>query len=205
MHVIKNIVLPSSLKKLGNYVFQDCTALASVVIPGSVIQIGNGAFYNCASLENVTLSEGLLEIGDTAFALCVSLINIVLPSSLKKLGEYVFLGCKSFESLVIPDNVEQIRDGLCCGCSNLEYVKIGDNTYIYPYPNKHERVPFKECPKLLSIDFNNLDNCITAFPTYQQYHLKQQRLRLGHCLYCGGRFVGLFNKRCSECGNPKNY
>lgn len=27
----------------------------------------------------------------------------------------------------------------------------------------------------------------------------------GVCAYCGGRFSGLFNKKCSVCGKPKDY
>lgn len=35
--------------------------------------------------------------------------------------------------------------------------------------------------------------------------LKAERRRNGVCQYCGGKFKGLFIKKCSVCGNRKNY
>ena len=33
----------------------------------------------------------------------------------------------------------------------------------------------------------------------------EQRRREGLCPYCGGTFKGLFTKKCSNCGKPKDY
>ena len=31
------------------------------------------------------------------------------------------------------------------------------------------------------------------------------RQRRGVCIYCGGEFVGLFGKKCKQCGKAKSY
>jgi hypothetical protein len=42
------------LTSIGDYAFQNCTALASIEIPASVTSIGYVAFSGCSSLKNVT-------------------------------------------------------------------------------------------------------------------------------------------------------
>ena len=50
---IKKIVIPESVKRIGDWTFADCTSLTSIEIPKSVESIGYRAFYNCKSLEEV--------------------------------------------------------------------------------------------------------------------------------------------------------
>ena len=53
--------------------------MTSVVIPYSVKTIGNHAFYRCLNLDSVYIPVGVLTIGDDAFAGCPSLTHITVP------------------------------------------------------------------------------------------------------------------------------
>ena len=39
----------------------------------------------------------------------------------------------------------------------------------------------------------------------KEFQIQSERKQKGLCPYCGGEFKGLFTKKCSACGKPKNY
>jgi hypothetical protein len=41
---LTNIIIPTSVTSIGDYVFSDCTGLTNITIPNSVIHVGEGAF-----------------------------------------------------------------------------------------------------------------------------------------------------------------
>lgn len=54
---LEEIVLPESLKTIGEYAFSGCGALKSIHFPAGLEQIAKGAFESCNSLENVPSAE----------------------------------------------------------------------------------------------------------------------------------------------------
>ena len=64
---LKNVILPDSVKSIGNGAFSGCSALTSVTIGENVKSIDAYAFFNCLSLKSVKLSDTTTEIGDSAF------------------------------------------------------------------------------------------------------------------------------------------
>ena len=50
---MKEIVLPSGVKMIGNGSFASCASLTDILIPDSVTLIGTGAFGGCTSLTGV--------------------------------------------------------------------------------------------------------------------------------------------------------
>ena len=64
---LKNVILPDSVKSIGNGAFSGCSALTSVTIGENVKSIDAYAFFNCLSLKSVKLSDTITEIGDSAF------------------------------------------------------------------------------------------------------------------------------------------
>ena len=53
---------------IADYVFWDCTSLATVTIPDSVTSIGRWAFAGCKSLTEVTIPDSVTSIGYYAFS-----------------------------------------------------------------------------------------------------------------------------------------
>lgn len=92
---IKEIKLPSSLRKIGAQAFFNCTSLSSVEIPDGLTHIGLYAFSGCKALVSLRLPDSITTIQSNAFASCESLKQINLPASLTHLGHSVFHGCKA--------------------------------------------------------------------------------------------------------------
>lgn len=88
-------ILPSHLlglpvSAIEEAVFKDNALLKEAVIPGSVRTVGSQAFYNCQELVSVTMGEGVEEIGSEAFAKCGKLTEAELPGTLVWLPEDTF-------------------------------------------------------------------------------------------------------------------
>ncbi len=68
---ITKVVLPSTVKEIGNQAFQECTKLVTVEMIG-VRKIGEAAFWYCTNLKNVAVSSSLTQIASNAFGKCAN-------------------------------------------------------------------------------------------------------------------------------------
>jgi len=86
------LMLPSSLKSIGDLAFQFCSRLTSIVIPEGVETIGQSAFNNCSLLQRLELPSTLVSIGYGAFSNCSSL-NAVVSRMITpvQIGEHTFM------------------------------------------------------------------------------------------------------------------
>lgn len=79
------IILPSTLKKIGNEFFRDFgggnSIMGEIVIPEGVLQIGDNAFSECKYLTSIELPSTLIHIGKDAFSGCVGLGRIISLAS----------------------------------------------------------------------------------------------------------------------------
>ncbi len=123
---IKRITLPSSMRVIGERVFDSCTNLTEVNLNDGLEEIGFWAFYGCTALENldlpsslrsikhyafegcalqrIELPEGMVSLTESALRNCAGLKEAILPASLKTIGEYAFYQC--------PLEHVQLREGL---------------------------------------------------------------------------------------------
>jgi len=90
---LRRIVLPPSLKQIGERAFAGCAHLMQLVIPGSVERVGTLAFANCAGLARVRIEPGVQALGPSCFSRCTGLTRVDVPSSLTGFGGGVFFGC----------------------------------------------------------------------------------------------------------------
>ena len=103
------------------------TALEEVVIPNSVKYIGEYAFSGCTKLKKITLPTELKEIKEYTFCWCKSLQEVVFPAQLKVIGMEAFEGCESLKSVTLPEGVGSIEQGAFAGCRSLESIYIPDS------------------------------------------------------------------------------
>lgn len=149
-----NSVIPSTVKKIGNYAFRGCR-IASIIIPYNVTEIGNYSFYNCNALESITFSSDynlttighyafygckalkkiqlpsyLTSLGDDAFSNCTNLVDISFGSSsrLTNIGAYAFNYCSSLPVFSIPASVTTIGNYAFSGCSGLKHVIVNSSS-----------------------------------------------------------------------------
>ncbi|MBR4752520.1 MAG: leucine-rich repeat protein [Thermoguttaceae bacterium] len=129
-------VAPDGVETIGPFAFEyspmsNDSSLSSVVLPKSVKKIGNGAFYGCSSLTSIVLPEGVLEIGGSAFAYCKSLTTFAVPKSVKTIGDGAFMHCSSLKTFDVPETVEELGEGAFTGCSSLTAINVDENNPNY--------------------------------------------------------------------------
>ena len=101
---ITKIVLPSTVKYIGEFAFCDCIGLEEIFCyPNGVVSIGKYAFMDCTSLTSICLPDrSLTYIGEAAFYRCTSLIRLDVPTSISSrdgIGRFVFLQCGNLRDL----------------------------------------------------------------------------------------------------------
>lgn len=101
------------------------TSVNKVVIPDTVKEIGNYAFYNCKSLEEVVLPDGITQIGAAVFYGCSSLKKINWPSSMNYVPPEMFFNCKSLSDFSIFKDIEIIGSSAFRGCTGLTVDDFG--------------------------------------------------------------------------------
>mgnify|MGYP003752597829 CR=1 FL=1 len=118
--------------------------LKTIIIPKSVKKIGDYAFAHSKNLTEVIFEEGseLEIIGTCAFLDNVNLSQFVIPEKVKIIGSQAFLNASKIETLYIPKNVEKIEDAAFDGTINLKEVLFEDNIklkFIGDYAFRHTR------------------------------------------------------------------
>ena len=94
---LREVRLPSRLRRIRTGAFAGCTNLYKIDIPASVTEIGASAFSNAVRLGTLAIpaDSNLISIGDNAFANCTKLRRVDLPASLKSVNGSAFFGTTS--------------------------------------------------------------------------------------------------------------
>ena len=87
------------LEIVGDWAFQNCSALTSVNLPAAT-SIGEAAFFQCSTLTTVSLPAAT-SIGETAFYQCSTLTAVSLPVA-ASIGRYAFYGCTALTTVSLP-------------------------------------------------------------------------------------------------------
>lgn len=116
---MERIVVPSSVKSLGAFTFEDCTQLIAVELCMGLNQICEGAFRYCRSLERISVPSSVEEIGRDAFRGCVLLTNVDICEGLERIELMAFEGCTSIARINIPTSVMAIKKGAFSNCPSL--------------------------------------------------------------------------------------
>ncbi|MBO8427158.1 MAG: leucine-rich repeat protein [Firmicutes bacterium] len=142
---IKKLVIPESVKSLGNKMCYGAKNLEEVVLPNNITVIPDYAFENCSSLTNINIPTSLVQIRANAFSQ-TALKEFIAPESLKEIwlyafkdakelrnvelknvteiGNMVFENCEKLESIVIPETLEEIGTSVFGGCSSLQDIDL---------------------------------------------------------------------------------
>lgn len=95
------IDIPASVTTLGHYAFSS-TGLTEITIPDSVTQVGNGVFSNCAALKDVTFSANMDTISNAMFS-DSGLEIITIPATITTIQYQAFQDCNSLNNVVFVD------------------------------------------------------------------------------------------------------
>lgn len=134
---VSDIVLPSSLERIGDGVFEYCHDLVGLGIPDNVNQIGDDVFYGCDNLSSITgrlasednrclILDGVLK----GFAK-KGITDYTIPSGVIGIARNAFYYCLELSEITIPESVSFIGDSAFSVCVNMNAVHIKS---FLPYP-----------------------------------------------------------------------
>ncbi len=124
---LQSIIIPKTIKKIGDSAFYGCSLLKEIDLPNSVIEIGDSAFSGCRSLKEIVIPNGIVKIGDETFCYCKNLQKVVLPDGLEKIGDSAFSECRSLKEINLPNSVVEIGNWAFRECDNLQNVVLPEN------------------------------------------------------------------------------
>ena len=122
---LEEITIPSTVRIIDAYAFQNCTSLKEVNIGDEVTDIRNNAFDSCVSLTRIDIPKSVKSIGSFCFNKCTSLETVSLQEGIEQLGENSFYGCTSLKNLNIPGSLKWVRTKWYLRSTGLEKVTLG--------------------------------------------------------------------------------
>lgn len=136
MNYIKKIIIPASVKEIGDSAFENCFALEIVEItnaadnPSMLESIGASAFKNTISLKEITLPNSVKVIGTSAFSLS-GLKKVTMPDELSLVGSTVFTNCYWLTevnnlSKITTVNSTYKADNMFSNCTSLTTVTFAE-------------------------------------------------------------------------------
>ena len=90
---ITKVVVGEGITAIYGAAFVFFPHLTEVVLPSTLKKIGNTVFDTCIELETITIPEGVESIGECAFWNCLGLKTIYIPDTVTSFGQYSFAGC----------------------------------------------------------------------------------------------------------------
>ena len=115
---------------INEYAFAKNTTITKVVLPDTVREIGNGAFGGCPNLEEVVLTETVEMIDSYAFTFCPKLQELRLPAKLQGIHRGTFEGCKGLHTIYLPGTLHFIGPGAFSGCTALSELRFARRSRI---------------------------------------------------------------------------
>lgn len=133
--------------------------MRQIIIPSSVKEIGQRAFYGCNLLTDVKIPSSVTSIGKFAFGYCSSLTEIEIPSSITVIKESTFNQCTKLNKITLPSSIESVEYDAFSGTISLTIVgsikRIPPRCFHFNYTLKNVNLPFF----LTSIGEMSFNNC----------------------------------------------
>lgn len=165
--IANRIVLPATVKEIGDYAFSYKAGVGTFVMTGVEV-IGKGAFTR-STVRSVTLSDSLKEIGDDAFNTCPYLTSFALPGSLEEIGDSAFYGCTNIAwgDFTLPASVTEIGENAFLGNYGITTVTLPAQLTEIPYGM------FTLCKNLTSVSFGGKVDTIGGYAFRQCENLEE--------------------------------
>lgn len=134
MSAIRNIWLPHSCKKIGNWAFKACSSLTTVHLATGLECIGYEAFVGCYSLDYIRIPSTLSEVGFAAFSSGSNPSQVFNESDTQR---FRFIGgvlidthehklVSGFNNSTIPSDYPNLSIGqkAFCDCNEIQHIVI---------------------------------------------------------------------------------
>jgi hypothetical protein len=170
------VVLPqgiSNFQVLPQSTFYGCVNLHYIVLPESVKELGNEAFRN-SGIENIVLSNIFTRIATSAFQSC-KLTSLTLPDSTTYLGQNSLSYNTAIKEITIPSKVTSISTGWSMGIQ-IDKVIFKDRatmpsyTYVFLAPSSDWHAPmvidFTDFTQVPTITTNTFGSNVPAYTKF---------------------------------------
>lgn len=130
--LVKSVVLPNTVKTIGDNAFSGATSLQSIVMP-AVTEIGNNAFEGCVALHTAALPNTLTTVGNNAFNR-TNLKTLHIPASLTNIGTFAFTG-NPFDTITVDGGNIAYDSRVNCNMlveTSTDKVLVGSNSATIP-------------------------------------------------------------------------
>lgn len=121
------------LTEIQSGAFRSCKGINSLVIPSSVKIIGESAFNTCSSMESIEINASITSIPKSCFSGCSELKELNIPLGVEEICENALLNCKSLVKLTIPSSVSRVTGkSIWGGLDKIEeiYCNIEDPSFL---------------------------------------------------------------------------
>lgn len=164
LYSINHVILPGSIKYIGESAFEKCTQLSSIESVNDFLSldyISYNAFFGCTALTGINISNSSLSTIQTgAFSGCTSIKSIVLPNTLSTLNSLFasdeFYMNASLSSIDISNtSIEKIDGYQFSNCMALHQLLMPHTIRIF---NDSAIV---SCDSLSMISFEDTDGVVS--------------------------------------------
>ena len=121
---VEKLNIPKSLKYIGRAAFYNVKSLKKLKLPDTVTYIGERAFFRMESLEKFVFPPKVKNVPDQAFTFCYNLKKVKISAKATEIGWEAFSLCESLESITIPKSVKNIYEDAFHSCKKLAKVVI---------------------------------------------------------------------------------
>lgn len=126
------LVIPEGNTSIGKFAFYGYEeTLREIVLPSTLRTLGDSAFSYAKNVKEIVIPEGVTSIGDQCFGISNSLESLILPSTLKSIGEEAFKLGQGTENklseVYIPASVTSIASNAFSGRDGIKI--IADNAF----------------------------------------------------------------------------
>lgn len=123
---LEEIYLYDDIEEFDDYAFSYCYRLKNINIPTNLKKIPRGLFLNCESLNFVNIPSSCELISDLAFSGCKSMTEINIPCSVKLIDKRAFEGCVGLESITVDEKnlYYKSKDGILYNSDETKIVLV---------------------------------------------------------------------------------
>lgn len=100
------------LLQFGVMFFVNAPSIIGIEIPTTVTKIVEGTFFECTSLQNVTFLSSIKEINMFAFYWCCSLCFVHIPHSVSVIQVDAFTNCATLVQMIIPSDTKCVKNSI---------------------------------------------------------------------------------------------
>ena len=159
LYHVENIVIGEGITAIGDYMFINFYKAKKITLPKSLKRIGKASFLNCLHLQKIIGGQNVTQIDGGAFLSCSDIKNISFPNLVKIDNSRVHV-FSTMDEIDMDDGYYWKLDksfsvGPFVHCRNLESIYI-------PKVKKLADRTFFDCPKLKTINKNNILNNVTS-------------------------------------------